>query len=117
MDETYPVTLSYCPSTVPVTFTLKVQLPPAARVPPVKAMVRVAAVVVNVPPHCEVDESAIDKPAGKTSVKARPLKARFPTTVLFMVNLNVEIPPLITGLTKKDLEIVGAGAGILHPVK
>ena len=46
---------------------MNVQLPPAASDPPVNAIVLVAAVVVNVPPHGDVDESAMDRPAGKTS--------------------------------------------------
>lgn len=53
VDEINPLILSYTPSDVPVTVTLKLQLAPAASTPPVKAIVRVAAVVVKlfVPPH------------------------------------------------------------------
>jgi hypothetical protein len=70
------VTLLYCPALVPVTVTLKVQLPPAESEPPIRAMVLVDAVVVNVPEvHCVVDESAMESPAGKTSLKATPVKA------------------------------------------
>jgi hypothetical protein len=50
---------------------LKVQLPPAARDPPVNSIVLVTAVVVRVPSvHCVVEVSVIERPAGKTSVKA-----------------------------------------------
>ena len=117
VEETYPVTLSYWPSVAPVTVTLKVQEPPAANDPPVNAIVRVAAVVVNVPPHWDVDEFAIDKPDGKTSLNVTPVNARFPAAVLLRVKVNVEVEPLTIGFGEKDLEIVGAGAGILQPVK
>lgn len=75
VDETYPLTLSYTPAVVPVTVTLKVQLPPAVSDPPVSAIVLVPAVVVSVPPHCGVEFVAISRPAGKTSVKATPVNA------------------------------------------
>ena len=76
VDETKPVTLLYCPSVVPITLTLKVQLPPAASDPPVNAMVLVDAVVVNVPPlHWGELLSTIESPIGKISVNAIPLKA------------------------------------------
>ena len=77
VDEIYPLTLSYTPSVVPVTVTLKVQLPPVASDPPVNAIVLVAAVEVNVPAvHTgEVDESAMDSPAGNTSEKEMPVNA------------------------------------------
>ena len=77
VDEIYPVTLSYTPSVVPVTFTLKVQLPPAESEPPVNAIVLVAAVVTRlfVPPHCEDVASAIDRPVGTVSVIVTPVNA------------------------------------------
>lgn len=95
---------------------MKVQEPPAASDPPVKAIVLVAAVVDNVPPHCAVDELAIDKPDGKTSTKAKPVNARFPAALLFNVKLRIEVDPLIIGFDENDLAIVGAGAGIPQPV-
>ena len=111
------MTFSYCPSVVPVTVTLNVQEPPAASDPPVNAIVRVAAVVVNVPPHSEVEEFAIDKPDGRTSVKATLLNARFPAAVLLRVKLNVDVEALSMGFGENDLAIVGAGAAMLQPVK
>lgn len=101
---------------MPVTAILKVQEPPAASDPPVNAIVRVAAVVVNVPPHWDVDEVAMDRPDGRTSVNATLVNARFPEDVLFSVKLNVDVEPLIMGLGEKDFAIVGAGAGIPQPV-
>lgn len=59
----------------PVTVTSKLQLPPAASDPLVNSIVLVEAVVVRVPPHCDDVESATDRPAGKTSEKATPVKS------------------------------------------
>ena len=95
---------------------MKVHDPPAASEPPVNAIVRVAAVVVRVPPHWAVDEFAMDRPAGKTSVNATLVNARFPAAVLLRVKLNVEVEPLIMGFGENDFVIVGAGAGMLQPV-
>lgn len=95
MEDTYPVTLSYCPSVVPVTVTSKVQEPAAASVPPLRVIVsRVGEtlfVTVNVPPHCVEVELTTSSPRGKVSVKATPVKARFPVALLFNVNLNMEV--------------------------
>src|SRR5512139_1951610 len=102
-----PVTLLYSPRVVPVTVTLKLQLAPAASDPPVSAMVRVAAVVIKVPPHCAEDESATDKPAGNTSVNAMPVNAWFPGAVLLIVNANVELEPCAIEAGEKDLLSVG----------
>lgn len=73
-EKIKPLTLLYWPSFVPVTVTLNAQLPPAAREPPINEMVS-GAVVISVPPHSEVEESATVKPVGKTSVKATPVNA------------------------------------------
>ena len=102
---------------MPVTVTLNVHDPPAASDPPVKATVRVALVVVSVPPHCEVDEFVMDKPDGRISVKVTLLNARFPAAVLLRVKLNVDVEPLSMGFGENDLAIVGAGAAMLQPVK
>ena len=74
-EEIKSLTFVYCPSVVPVTVTSKVQLPSAASDPPDNAIVLVAALVVSVPPHWVVELSAIDRPAGNTSVKAMPVNA------------------------------------------
>ena len=36
--------------------------------------------------------------------------------MLLIVNDNVDVPPLIIGLVKKDFVRVGAGAGTRHPL-
>ena len=59
----------------------------------------------------------MDSPAGKTSVKAMPVSKMFPCDVLLIVNLRVDILPLMIGFVKKDFVIVGGGEGTLQPVK
>ena len=97
MEETYPVTLPYCPSVVPVTVTSNVQEPPAASVPPLSEIVslvgEVLLVTVKVPPHCAEVELTTSSPRGNASVKATAVNARFPVALLFNVNLNVEVVP------------------------
>ena len=85
-----PLTLSYCPSVVPVTAIFMKQLVPAVSDPPVRAIVLVAAVVVRlfVPPHTDETESEMDKPAGRTSVKAMPVKDEL---VLGLVIVNCRV--------------------------
>ena len=100
-----------------MTVTLKVQLPPAASEPPVRAIVLMAAVLVTVPPHCEEEESAIDSPAGKTSVNATPVSAWLPPAVLFSVNDSVEFEFLTICVGENDFESVGAAGASAQPVK
>ena len=89
------MTLSYCPSVVPVTVTSKVQEPPAASVPPLSEIVSFVGdpllVTVKVPPHCAEVELTTSSPRGNVSVKATAVNARFPVAVLFNVNRNVEV--------------------------
>ena len=85
--------------------------------PFVSAMVRVAAVVAKVPPlHWDVEESAIDKPAGNTSENAMPVNATFAVAVLTNVKVKVEVEPLRIELATNDLFNTGAGAGMPQPV-
>ena len=57
-----------------MTVTLNVQLPPAAREPPVREIVRVEAVVTKllVPLHAVVVVLGMESPLGSTSVKEMP---------------------------------------------
>src|SRR5437660_217587 len=64
LDDTFPVVLLYAPAVVPVTVTLNVQGTPGATEAPLNKIVRVAAVVVNVPLHGVVAESAMLNPTG-----------------------------------------------------
>ena len=59
---------------MPVTVTLNVQLPPAAREPPVREIVLVAAVVTRllVPLQADTVAFGTESPLGNTSVKEIP---------------------------------------------
>lgn len=94
VEVTLPDRLSCCPSAVPVTVTLNWQLPPAAIEAPESAIVRVAAVATRllVPPQTLVVALATDKPAGRTSVTATPVKAVVGFG-LVMVKLKLVVPP------------------------
>src|SRR5687768_6820761 len=107
-----PVTLSWVPAVVPVTVTVNVQVPPAAMIPPVRVIARVAALVVSVPAvHCEDVESRIDRPAGRTSENVTPVSAWLPGEVLGMLKVSADVAPCAIDVGENDLVIVGAGAG------
>ena len=92
-----------------MTETLNGQLPPAAIVVVFNnAIVLVAAVVVRlfVPPHTENVPSATDRPNGKTSVKATPLKA-VDVFGLSRLKLRVVVFPVKMGFAVNDLAIIG----------
>src|SRR5215471_5179792 len=93
VDETLLVTLCLIPEVVPVTVTLKVQLPPWATVAPVRLML--PAVVVRVPLHCGLPGfTVVVTPLGNVSVNATPVRS--PAAVVFglvMVKLRVDMPP------------------------
>lgn len=116
VDEINPETLSYCPSVVPVTETSKVQEAPAVRDPPVRAIVREAAVVVSVPPHCAADESVMERSSGSTSVKLMPDIFSLPAAVLLIVKRSTEVAPFTIGSDWNAFVMVGAGVGIPQPV-
>lgn len=119
VEVIFPLMFWYCPAVVPVTVTLILQVPPAANVPPVNAIVLVAAVVVKlfVPPQAETVESATDKPAGNTSVNATPLKAE-PEFGFVTVNVSVEFVFCGMEIGAKLLEILGGlGLELRHPLK
>jgi len=77
---------------VPVTVTGNVHGTPGATEAPLKEIVRVAAVVVSVPLHVGVEESATLKPAGKTSPKPTPVNVAV-LFVLLIVNVKVDVLP------------------------
>ena len=116
-----PVVLFFTPAVAPVTVRLNVHVPLAARLPPLKAITPVAAVDVNVPPHCAVDESATVNPAGKVSLNAMPVNA---TVGLGFVTVNVnnvvpfkailDAPKLLLtvgGATTVSVSLAVAGVG------
>jgi len=111
VEVTAAVVLFFTPAVDTVTVTLNVQLPFAAMEPPLKEITPVAAVVVNVPPHCAAEESATVKPAGNVSVKATPDSA-VAVFGLVIVKLNVVVPFSRMVATPKDLLIEGGATTV-----
>jgi hypothetical protein len=106
VEVTEPVMLSFVPALEAVTVTLNVQVPPPMMVAPLSEITPVEAVVVNVPPHCVMEESLIVKPEGSVSEKATPVSA----VVAFgfvMVKLKVVVLPTARLAAPKDLLMVG----------
>ena len=106
VEVTEPVMLFFVPALEAVTVTLKLHVPPPAIVAPLNEITPVAAVVVKVPPHCVMEESAIVKPEGRVSEKATPVSA----VVAFgfvIVKLNVVVPPIVRLDAPNDLLIEG----------
>jgi hypothetical protein len=76
VEDTLPVVLFFVPAVVPVTFTLNVQVPPAAIVPPERLIVPEPATAVTVPlPQAPVRPFGVEttRPAGKVSLNATPV--------------------------------------------
>lgn len=98
-----------------------VQLAPPASVPPVTERVLVAAVVVKVNElpaagtHVAGTDNAstTDRPAGKTSVNATPLKAEL-TLGLAMVKIRLDVSFCLIEGGSKTLEIVGGLGFVLR---
>jgi len=111
VEVTAAVVLFFTPAVDPVTVTLNAQLPFAAMEPPLKEITPVAAVVVNVPPHCAAEESATVKPAGNVSVKATPDSA-VAVFGLVIVKLNVVVPFSGMVAAPKDLLIAGGATTV-----
>jgi hypothetical protein len=79
------------PTVVPVTVTLKVQVPPGAIDAPLSDIVRVAATTVTVPLQAEKVALATDRPAGSTSVNATPVRV-VEELALVIVNVSEVLP-------------------------
>jgi hypothetical protein len=95
-----PVVLSLVPEVVPLTSTLIVHWPLAARVPLARLIVLVPATAVTVPPHTPttLGAAATCTPAGNGSLKATPLSA-VEVFGLLRVKVMVEVPftPIVVG--------------------
>ena len=111
VEVTLPVVLIFSPVLLPVTVTLKLQLPPAAIDPPLKAITPVAAVVVRVPPHWDVDESATVSPAGRVSVNATPVRA-VEGFGLLIEKIRLVVSPVKMGFAVKDLAMTGGATTV-----
>src|SRR5271157_6419858 len=121
LDDTVEVVFVARPPVKPMTFTLKVQLAPAARVAPVNetllAVMTPPTVVIDVlivpPPQLPVRSLgvAIATPAGSVSVKAKPVSD---TAFVFeRVKLSVVgPPPTVTKGAPNVLVRVGAATAV-----
>lgn len=101
-----------------MTVTLNEQLPPAAIVVLFNnAIVLVAAVVVRlfVPPQTENVPFATDKPAGKTSVKATPVRV-VDVFGLSMLKLSVVVLLVKIGFAVNDFAITGGSITVSEDV-
>src|SRR5437879_10235023 len=75
-------------------------------------MVRVAAVVVSVPLHVGVEESATLKPAGKVSLKPTPANVAV-LFVLLIVNVKVDVLPCAIDVGLNPLLIEGGDTTVM----
>jgi hypothetical protein len=103
------------PIVVPVTVTMKMQLPPWAIVPPVSAIVLGAVVVTVPPPQPLAEPLATVNPAGSVSVTATPVS---PTVEfgLVMVKLSTLVPFSGTVAASNDFIIVGGPTTVIGAV-
>ena len=86
---------------------------PGATEAPLREMVRVAAVVVSVPLHVGVEESATLKPAGKVSLKPTPANVAV-LFVLLIVNVKVDVLPCAIDVGLNPLLIEGGDSQTHH---
>jgi hypothetical protein len=103
--------LFFTPAVVPVTFTEIAHVALAARVPPERLTVDAPAVAVAVPPHVFESEGvlATTRPAGKLSVKARPVSARLEFGLLTL-KVSEVVPFTATDAAPNALAIDGGVA-------
>ena len=115
VEETLLLTFGYVPAAAPVTVTLIVQVPLAAIVPLVSAIVR-GAVRVSVPPlqAAEVADATV-RPEGRISEKETPVK-EVPVFGFVNVKVSVLVVPVPIEIGEKLLERFGA-VGRAQPVK
>ena len=94
VEVTAPVVLFFTPEVVPVTFTMNLQMVPAATVPPLRLTLPLPAVAVVVPPHVLLSPFGVatTSPPGNVSVKATPFSATVFAAGLVMVNVKLVVP-------------------------
>jgi hypothetical protein len=100
--------LSFSPTVVPVTFTVRVQAAPAARVTPLKLTELEAGVAVAVPAQVFVKPLGLEttSPAGNVSVKLTPVSA-VPVFGLLIENVSAVEAPVKMGFAVNDLAMTG----------
>jgi len=110
VETTADVVLVTNPSVALVTFTVTVQLPPAATVPPLRliAVPPTTGVGVSVPPQVllTINGVAMETPPGKVSVKPTPVSAT-PAFGLVTVMARADVPPEAIFAGVNDFTIVG----------
>ena len=115
VEDTLPVTLFLTPAVVPVTFTRTVQLmiPPPNEVvfPPVREMELEPATAVTVPLQLLVRPLGVatTSPAGRVSVKAKPVCTPAP---LSMVKVRLVLPFRAMASAPKALVMLAGGGAI-----
>ena len=107
-DVRSPVVLTYVAGVVLVTATKTSQFIEAATVPPVYAMTLDPAVAVAVPPQLSKVTPAASTwiPAGKVSVKSRPVAGTV-LAALLMPKTKLVVSPAAIGLSTKNFTKVG----------
>jgi len=103
------------PSVDPVTVTLNVHGTPGATVAPLNKIVRVAAVVVNVPLHGVVLEVPMLNPTGSWSLNPTPVSVVV-VFELVMVNVKVDVLPSVIAVGLNDLAIAGGPTTVMPAV-
>jgi hypothetical protein len=114
-ELTLPVVLFFGPAVVPVTVTMKMQLPPAAIVPPVSVIVAGAVVVTVPPPQPLTEPFTTVNPAGSVSVTVTPVS---PTVEfgLVIVKLSMLVPFSGIVAASNDFMIVGGATTVIGAV-
>jgi hypothetical protein len=94
VEVTAPVVLFFTPELVPVTFTMTLQEPLTATVPPLRLILPLPAMAVVVPPQVLLSPLGVltAKPAGRVSVKATPFSATVLAAGLVMVSARLVLP-------------------------
>lgn len=105
-----PLVFGHTPAAEPVTVTLKLQLPLAASVPPLK-LIALGAVVVTVPPQVLALPVATVIPAGNVSVKLIPVSPSDEFGFV-IVNVKLVVPPTVTADAPNDFDSVGGEATV-----
>ena len=109
VELTAPVVLGKVPAVVGVTFTVRVQFVETPTVPPVSETVPAPAVAVGVPLHVFANPFgvAINRPVGRVSLKATPVRPTVLAAGFVIVKVSVVVAFTATPLAPKALLIVG----------
>jgi hypothetical protein len=109
-----PALYSYEPAAAPVTATENGQNVPLGRLPPERAIVLVALVVVRVPPQTLVEVLATLRPAGSELLKASPVTDPLTSSVTIAKLSELESPRAMvpgTNVTDKAGAVARTAAG------